>query len=316
MTSRARSLSTARLVLRPFGYLVVGLVWTTIALVLLALYLSPVVVAIVTPVEPLAAVYARDPDPVIGTLVMSPVAMVLAGPVFWYLSCATWPLAVLSFVYVGRALRPSYRTEPLSFTSYAAQGTTLGPPLSGAAALSLQPERASRLTTTLMRFSACGWQPLWREFWAAFPAGVGWVVLSVVILPLLPTAPRLGLAVVALALYAWSARLLRRRWVWRFHREHARRVTRRDRVAHRDSSGLTSFHDGPRVVRTSPQTADHRAQVEAERAAARDSAEPLTALTSDAIGERRERALQARGARLRREGDTRPGDTRDGTAGR
>ncbi|WP_435737436.1 hypothetical protein V5D56_02230 [Cellulosimicrobium sp. PMB13] len=295
----ARPLGAARLVLRPLGYLTIGLVWTTIALVPLALYLSPVVVAVFAPVQPLAEMLRQDPDPVIGTLIVSPVAMVLAGPVFWYVSCATWPLAALSFVYAGRSLRPSFRAEPLSFTDYAAPGTTLGPPTSGSVALSLQPVRASRLTTTLMRFYACGWQPLFREFGPAFPAGVGWALLSVVIIPLLPTAPRAVLAVVALALYAWSVVLLRRRWVWRFHRERAR-AGRREREVVDGESGAV-LRDGPRVVRSSPQSAAHREQVEAERAAARQETEPLTALTSDAIGERRERALRARERRLREE---------------
>ncbi|MCB7136005.1 hypothetical protein [Cellulosimicrobium marinum] len=294
-------MSPARLVLRPFGYLLVGLVWTAAALALLALYLLPPVAAVVAQDRPLGDQVLADPDPAVGWVVLSPVAMVLAGPVFWYLSCATWPLAALSFVHLGRSLRPRYRDEPLSFTSAAAHGTTVGPPPNGVP-VPLQPEHATPRTTTLVRFAACGWQPLLRELAPALPAGLGWVLVCVAALPLLPVpALRVAVAVAGLTAYAWSAVLLRRRWVWRFRHERARPARRERRVAQYDADGRAVLVDGPRVVRTRPQSREHRAEVEAERAEARASVEPLTALTSDAIGERRERALRAREERLRGE---------------
>lgn len=68
------------------------------------------------------------------------------------------------------------------------------------------------------------------------------------------------------------------------------------------------MRDGPRVVRSRPQSAEHRARVEAERAAARTEQDRLTSLTSDAIGERREAVLRARREREQHQNDPPQGD--------
>ncbi|WP_069385727.1 hypothetical protein [Cellulosimicrobium cellulans] len=262
---------TVRLVLRPFGYLAIGLVWLAIALLLLGLYVALGVHSVSEPVEDQTPWWEfRDTvGASLGVAVgLLPFVTLLAGPVAWYMACATWPLAALSFVHVGRSLRPAFRGEPLSRTTYAMPGTTLGPPTPGPVALSLIPVRESRLTTVLLRFYACGWQPADRDFVAALPAGLAWAPATAAVSPLLATPVRAALAGVALALYAWSAVLLREAWLRRFHPGRARRTPGRRRA-------------------------------DAERARARTEAEPLTALTSDAIGERREAVLRARERRLR-----------------
>lgn len=293
---------TAVLLLRPLGYLATGLVWTTIGLLVVGLYLAVAVYGLLEPPEEQEpwAELAASPGAVLGRLaVVAPVFVLLAGPVAWYLSCATWPLAALSFVHAARALRPSYRGDRLSFTSRAAPGTTLGPPLPGPVAISLQPVRRSRLTDTLVRFAACGWDPDLRELWPAVPGGVAWVLASAGASTAMPGPVRLALLAASVPLAVWSVVLLRRRWVWRFHRERARAGRRERTVAQHDGPSGVVLRDGARVVRSSPRSAAHREQVEAERARARQETEPLTALTSDAIGERRERVLRARERRLR-----------------
>lgn len=288
---------TAALVLRPFGYLGIGLVWTAIGLFVVGLYLAVAAYGLFEPPEdqePWAELVAT-PGPVLGRLaVVAPIFVVLAGPVAWYLSCTVWPLAALSFVHAGRALRPSYRGDRLSFTSHVASGTTLGPPVPGPVAMSLQPRRRSRLTDTLMRFSACGWNLDLREFWPAVPAGVAWVLASTGASTALPAAWRVALVVLAVPCAVWSVVRLRRAWLWRFHRERARLAAQRRLERYRDRYRLD-----PRVVRTRPQSPEHRARVEAERAESRVAEDGLTGLTSDEIGERREAVLRERERRLR-----------------
>lgn len=305
----------AALLLRPLGYLAIGLVWTAIGLFVVGLYLALAAYGLFEPPEDqLWAELAVSPGAVLGRLaVVAPIVVVLAGPVAWYLSCATWPLAALSFVYAGRALRPSYRGDRLSFTSHVAPGTTIGPPVPGPVAMSLQPQRRSRLTDTLVRFSACGWNLDFREFWPAVPAGISWALASTGASTALPSGWRAGLAVAAVPFALWSVVALRRAWEWRFHRERARLAAQRRLERHGDR-----YRIDPRVVRTRPQSAEHRARVEAERAAARGAEDRLTGLTSDEIGERREAVLRARRDRETREAregarQGRPGRP-DGTA--
>jgi len=305
---------TAALLLRPVGYLAIGLVWTAIGLFVVGLYLAVAAYGLFEPPadqEPWAELVA-SPGAVLGRLaVLAPIFVVLAGPVAWYLSCAIWPLAALSFVYAGRALRPSYRGDRLSFTSRVAPGTTLGQPVPGPVAMSLQPQRRSRLTDTLMRFYACGWNLDFREFWPAVPAGIAWALASTGASTALPSGWRVGLVVVAVPFALWSVVALRRAWTWRFHRERARLAAQRRLERHGDR-----YRIDPRVVRTRPQSAEHRAGVEAQRAEARVAQDRLTSLSSDEIGERREAVLRARRDREAREArEARKGARRDRRGG-
>jgi hypothetical protein len=303
MIEDVRPPGTARLLLRPLGYLAIGCVWLAIGLFLLGAYAGLGVAQVLWGAD-VGPIWEIDGEPMAwGAAALVVVLLApIAGPAAWYLGCASWPLAALSSVYVLRAVRPSYRGEELSFTSYAAPGTTLGPPTATNVSLSLQPVRRSGVTDVLMRFYVCGWQPDVRDVAATLPAGFGWAAATVAASPFLAPGVRALLVAVALVLYGATAVLLRRRWVWRFHRERPRPGRRERTVAQFDGSGGPVLRDGPRVVRSRPQSAAHREHVEVERARARQETEPLTALTSDAIGERRERALRARERRLREQG--------------
>lgn len=215
------------LVLRPFGYLAVAVVWTTLWLVTLAI-----------PVGALAYLAVDDPDAVVRTtgrqlsdpvtavamlLVVVPFVAVVMGPAaIFHLPTMCWPLAVLSWTYVLRSLRPSYAREKLSFTTWQARDRSLGPPGFGDVALSLQPVRPSRLTDAVMRCYVAGWSLDGRMFVAMLPVGVAWVALVGVVVPGFPTPARVVCLVLAVLLTLTSVVLGARAFQRRFAPPEAR----------------------------------------------------------------------------------------------
>jgi hypothetical protein len=206
--------------LRPFGYLLIGLVWTAIAAVVVALGPGILVLVAVDGTMELGGLWERfasQPTELVALALAVPLLVVLWGPgVLWYLPSATWPLAVLSFVYVARSLSPGFTHERLSFTEQAARGATIGLPTAAGVALSLQPVRQSRLTTWLMRFYVSGWVPDGKMFVAMLPAGLAWLLAFAGLAQDVPPAWRATALVVALLLAVCSVRLGRRAWVRRF----------------------------------------------------------------------------------------------------
>jgi hypothetical protein len=208
-------------VLRPFGYLAIGLVWTAIAGVILLVGPGAfVVVAVVDGGLELGEIWSSlvaDPSEMAAFFVSLPLLVLLWGPgVLWYLPSASWPLAVLSFVYVGRSLRPRYASEALSRTTWAGRGQTLGLPTVGGVALSLQPVRDTAATRVLMRFYVSGWRPDGRMFVAMLPAGAAWLVGLVGFSHDVASLTRVLLLAVFSALAGWSVVLGRRAWRRRF----------------------------------------------------------------------------------------------------
>ncbi|ACQ79586.1 hypothetical protein Bcav_1327 [Beutenbergia cavernae DSM 12333] len=209
------------LALRPFGYLLVAGVWAAIGCVVLAL--GPgllVVVALagttglgeVIPALEIGQTFPAPANPAewIGfgaaLVLLVPLLTLVWGPVvLWVLPCASWPLAALSLMYAGRALRPGYARERLSRTTN-----------EGGVAMSLQPVRATRTTALLMRFYACGWRPDGAMVSPMLLAGLAWVLAWVVLAQDVPAGVRAALAVVAGACVAASVVLGRRAWVRRF----------------------------------------------------------------------------------------------------
>jgi hypothetical protein len=172
--------------LRPVGYLLVGLVWCAIWLAALLLLVGSVVYAVTDDAlaDGLRDRFSSPGDTAAMVLVVVPILTVVMGPVaVWQLPTASWPLAVLSFIYVGRSLRPSYAREKLSYTSTAPRGTSFGPPTVGDVAMSLQPLRRSRFTDAVMRFYAAGWTLDGRMFVAMLPVGLAWTTVVVGLFP-------------------------------------------------------------------------------------------------------------------------------------
>jgi hypothetical protein len=209
------------LVLRPFVYLLIGLVWTAIAGIFVAV--GPgvlVLVAVAGEGLGLGGMWARlmaDPSQLVALFLLIPLLILLWGPgVLGYLSWQSWPLAVLSFLYVGRSLNPGYAGEKLSYTTWAGRGQSLGPPTLGGVALSLQPVRQTAVTGVLMRFYWSGWDPDGAMFLAMLPAGGAWLVGVVGFSYGIALPVRIVLLAVFAGLAGWSVVLGRRAWVRRF----------------------------------------------------------------------------------------------------
>ncbi|GAB3102898.1 hypothetical protein [Isoptericola nanjingensis] len=211
---------TAARMLRPLGYLLVGLVWTVLALVILGLGPGILVYVAVDGTMEVGGIWAglvEQPSEMVAFCLVVPLLVVLWGPgVLWYLPSASWPLAALSFVYVGRSLMPGYADERLSRTTRVGRGRTIGLPTVGGVALSLQPVRETALTRFLMRFYVSGWLPDGRMFLAMLPAGAGWLLALVGLARDVPAPARAVLLVAAAALVLWSVVLGRRAWRRRF----------------------------------------------------------------------------------------------------
>lgn len=166
------------LVLRPVGYWCLAWVWVGIWVA--GVLIAPGSIAYMYfDDENMLGEVLRE-ESVVGLILLAvliaPLLAAVMGPgaMFWVPTMA-WPLALLCFVYAFRGLRPSYAREPLSYTTQAPRGSTLGPPTIGTVALSLKPVRRSRTTDTLMKWYMAGWDLHMEIFFAALPAGVGWL---------------------------------------------------------------------------------------------------------------------------------------------
>lgn len=207
--------------LRPFGYLLVGLIWLALWLAVLGLAWGlPVYAAIsgTMTVEEFTAPATGSVGGFIGTvLVGAPLVIIIFGPgVLWYLACATWPLAALSFLYVVRSLQPSYAGEKLSRSEYTQRGETLGLPTIAGTTLSLQPVRANRLTDLLMAFYMSGWKPDGRTFLAMLPGGLGYILVYPALAADVSSTTNMVCGVLAVVLlaasYVWALLILRKRF--------------------------------------------------------------------------------------------------------
>src|SRR5690606_21388306 len=153
-------LGLVRLILRPIGYWSLAWVWLTIWFV--GILLAPGSVAYVYADDEVQLGNLLRETPFIGlvlqVVLFVPLLAAIMGPgaMFWVPTMA-WPLALLSFAYAFRGLRPSYAREPLSCTTQAPRGGTPGPPTIGTVALSLKPVRRTRYTDTLMKWYMAGW---------------------------------------------------------------------------------------------------------------------------------------------------------------
>lgn len=197
--------SAAGVALRPFGYLLIGLVWLLIWLMGVGLLVGSV--GFLAFDDPEALLRGDGGLPVGQAIVLVLSALFLAtiiGPGGWHVLTASWPLAVLSFVYVVRSLRPSYAGEKLSFTAYGFRGSTFGPPTAGDVALSLQPVRPTGFTDRVMRYYIAGWGWNGRMLLAMLPAGLAWSTAIGAIMPGVSDAVHLTLGIVTVVLLAAS----------------------------------------------------------------------------------------------------------------
>ncbi|WP_156387901.1 hypothetical protein [Cellulomonas sp. Root137] len=182
------NLPTGRLLLRPFGYLALGIVWLALWLVILAVAAAlpvalsdrdPIGLADV-PLSQSVGVVDLQENPlklVAVVVLLVPVLAAIFGWVVVMFPLTAWPLAALSFVYVARSLRPSFAGEALSATS--STDEAVGQPTATETALSLLPVRSSRLTDLLTTAYLAGWTPSFAMIRSCFWLGLGYVLFTV-----------------------------------------------------------------------------------------------------------------------------------------
>ncbi|HEY5221581.1 MAG TPA: hypothetical protein VIJ18_00810 [Microbacteriaceae bacterium] len=162
-------------VARPFGYLLVAVVWAALFAATLALpLLLPFGLRSDNP-DYATSGFFDNMDLFVGIL-FGLFALVFLVPLFGYLfialPLATGPLMVLSLTYVVRSLRPAYRTTRLSATGWSRE--SLGPITLYPVALSLIPQRATRWSQFWLGAALMGWRPSRGLLYAAAPCGLGY----------------------------------------------------------------------------------------------------------------------------------------------
>jgi hypothetical protein len=165
--------SGAERALRPFGYLLVALVWTALGAVTLALPAALPVALWSTNPDFSSQEFVTGGDTTVNVLflVFTVVVLVpLLGYVFVALPLASVPLAVLSWTYVGRSLLPGYANERLSSTGWSRN--VIGPPTIGQTALSLLPVRLTPWTRFWTQLMLVGWRPSRGVLLAGIPYGL------------------------------------------------------------------------------------------------------------------------------------------------
>ncbi|HEX2903503.1 MAG TPA: hypothetical protein VHO01_08605 [Jatrophihabitans sp.] len=202
--------SRIALLLRPIGYLVVGVVWTALAAITLGLSAALTIGLGSSGWHPHDLFH--DVNPIAFTLELAVIAAIwaaLIGFLLILLPLASIPLAVLSWTYLARSLQPDYSREKLSRTTQSRD--SIGPQtVSGTVAMSLQPIRRSAWTDTWMRVYALGWSPNGRLWLAGLPWGVATFVMpGWVLWPVGPVAAVLWTLLTAAAL-GWTVRLMLR----------------------------------------------------------------------------------------------------------
>lgn len=201
--------SAGALMVRPFGYLLIAVVWTLLAVTAIGLSVALPVGLGMTGWH--AAGFFTGPGVntpvlVLEVLVIAAIWAALVGYVLVALPLATVPLAALAWTYVVRSLQPSFASERLSRTQ---QGRgTLGPvTVSGTVAMSLLPVRSTRWTDFWMRLYAAGWSPS-RGLWvAALPWGAASFLLPGWLLWPVGPVPAVIWSLLTVGAIVWTVRL-------------------------------------------------------------------------------------------------------------
>lgn len=188
MRDAATAPNPVAVVLRPFGYLLIGLVWTALVVVVVGIS-GALLFGFASTGGGEAPWSDLDVPGWFAVCCIGLLWVVLVGFLEVLLPLATAPLAVLSFTYVVRALRPAFREQRLSYTVQGRE--TIGPvTVSGTVAMSLLPVQRSRWTDFWMRLYAAGWSGGGGRVWvASMPWGLATFLLPVWVLsPIGPTA--------------------------------------------------------------------------------------------------------------------------------
>ncbi len=177
--------SAAERALRPFGYLLVAIVWTVLAAVTLTLP-ALLTVGLTSNPDFTTSGFFAGTDTVMLVLFLAFAVIVLVpllGYAFVALPLGTVPLAVLSWTYVVRSLNPGYAGERLSSTGWSRNA--IGPITLLPTAMSLLPVRVTPWAAFWARVMFLGWRPSRGVFLAGVPYGLasflaaGWILWPV-----------------------------------------------------------------------------------------------------------------------------------------
>lgn len=164
---------------RPFGYLLVAVVWTVLAAIVLALPAALTVgLATSGPGFTTQGFFAGS-DLVVLVLFLAFAVIVLVpllGYAFVALALGTVPLAVLSWTYVVRSLSPGYAGERLSSTGWSRNA--IGPVTVAPTAMSLLPVRVTPWAGFWVRLMFLGWKPSRAVLLAGLPYGLASFLLA------------------------------------------------------------------------------------------------------------------------------------------
>ncbi|WP_159793581.1 hypothetical protein [Puerhibacterium puerhi] len=198
----ARRPTPTALVLRPVGYLLMTVLWMAIAVFPFVLgyglvpsaYVMSHLFAAWEPVEAQHLYWweellGMDPEhrttSIVGMVVM--MGPLLGLGFLGMIAFAIYPMILLYGLAFFRSLNPRYSGDRLTYTTYAAPGSTFGPPTTSVA-LSAIPTYETRFTRLVMRFYWYRWQPSGRMILGMMPAGMG-LLLGVLAVDLLTPAP-------------------------------------------------------------------------------------------------------------------------------
>ena len=195
------------LFLRPFGYLLVAVIWTALTAVTLALS-GALAFGLGSSGWSPRDMY-HDVSPVAFTLELIFIAALwaaLMGFLLVQLPLATAPLAALAWIYVFRSLRASYASEKLSSTRQSRD--SIGPAtVTGTVAMSLLPVRSSPWTDRWMRLYAVGWSPNGSLWFAGLPWGTAMFLLPGWVLWPVGPVPAVAWSLLTLAALALTVRI-------------------------------------------------------------------------------------------------------------
>ncbi|MFP3578519.1 hypothetical protein SB659_02905 [Arthrobacter sp. SIMBA_036] len=213
--------------LRPFGYLLMGLVWSGIGAVTLVLPAALTIGLATSGGDGFgSADFVTDSDPVMlilfGVFVLF-VLVPLLGYAFVCLPLAAVPFAVLSFTYMVQSLRPAHATTRLSATGWTNEA--IGPVAIIPTALSLLPVRLTPWTRFWAKTALLGWIPGKELFVPGLPIGLASFLVPVwMFAPAAPGVRVIGVVVVAALMVATIA-LTVRAWRARYRSERFRHVS-------------------------------------------------------------------------------------------
>ncbi|WP_348788686.1 hypothetical protein [Leifsonia sp. NPDC080035] len=212
--------------LRPFGYLLIALVWTVLAVVVLALPLA-LTIGLGIDGDFSARAFLLESD-VVSTVLFLLLVVVLLVPLLGYayvtLALGAVPLAVLAWTYVVRSLSPGYAGERLSSTGWSRD--VIGPITVLPTAMSLLPVRLTPWTEFWARVMFLGWRPSRGVLLAGIPYGLASFLLAGWLLwPVGPVAAVVW-TIVTLALVALTVLLVVRAARGQLNRQPAARAVR------------------------------------------------------------------------------------------